>query len=186
MCFGLKMRLNVDLSINDYDRELFAERRIVLETREGEGLPHIVLKILAMALFHDPRLQVEPTMDDDDRYKPDLLLRADDYRPKLWVECGSCRVQKLDKVTFRHYDAQVFLLKRTEREAREIMERCRGEVRRLHAIQFIGFDNNFVNNVADALSGKNDVVAIISGTSLQMVVGGMTYSSDIHRFSADK
>ncbi|MCZ7608240.1 MAG: hypothetical protein M5U25_19790 [Planctomycetota bacterium] len=38
------MRLSVDLSINDYDRELFAERRIVLETREGEGLPHIVLK----------------------------------------------------------------------------------------------------------------------------------------------
>lgn len=180
------MRINVDLSVNDYDREIFAERRIVLETRPGEGLPHIVLKILAMALFHDPALQVEPSMDDEERYKPDLLVRADDYRPKLWVECGACRVQKLDKVTFKHYDARVIMLKRSAREAREIMERCRGEVRRLHAIEFIGFDNGFVESVADALTGKNDVVAVISGESLQLVVDGTTYSSTIHRFNAEQ
>jgi uncharacterized protein YaeQ len=178
------MRLNVDLSVNDYDRNLFAERRIVLETREGEGMPHIVLKVLAMALFHDAALQVEPSMDDEDRYKPDLLIRSDDYRPKVWIECGACRVQKLDKVTFRHYDASVVLIKRTAREAREIMERCAGEVRRLHAIEFIGFDINFVENVADALTGKNDIVAIISGTSLQLVVSGATYSTTIHRYRA--
>jgi uncharacterized protein YaeQ len=178
------LRINVDLSVNDYDRELFAERRIVLETRQGEGLPHIVLKILAMALFHDPGLQVEPNMDDD-RYKPDLLIRAEDYRPKLWVECGACRVQKLDKVTFKHYDARVVMIKRTAREAREIMERCKGEVRRLHAIEFTGFDNNFVDTVADALTGKNDIVAVISGDSLQLVVDGTTYSSVIHRFSSE-
>lgn len=179
------MRINVDLSVNDYDRELFAERRIVLETRAGESLVHIVLKILGMALFHDPRLQVEPTMDDEDRYKPDLLLRHEDYRPALWIECGQCRVQKLDKVTFRHYDAKVIMLKRSAREAREIMERCKGEVRRIHAIEFIGFDNDFVENVADALTGKNDIVAIISGTSLQMVVDGETYSTAIHRYQAE-
>lgn len=179
------MRLNVDLSVNDYDRELFAERRIVLESRPGEGLPHIVLKILAMALFHDPRLQIEPTMDDSDRYKPDLLVRQDDYRPKLWVECGQCRVQKLDKITFKHYDAKVMLLKRTAREAREILERCRGTVRKLESIEFIGFDNNFVDNAATALSGKNDIVAVISGVSLQLVIGGETYASTIHRFSSD-
>lgn len=179
------MRINVDLSINDYDRELFAERRIVLETRAGESLVHIVLKILGMALFHDPRLQVEPTMDDEDRYKPDLLLRQEDYRPALWIECGQCRVQKLDKVTFRHYDAKVIMLKRSAREAREIMERCKGEVRRIHAIEFIGFDNDFVENVVDALTGKNDIVAIISGTSLQMVVDGETYSTTIHRYQAE-
>lgn len=179
------MRLNVDLSINDYDRNLFAERRIVLETREGEGLPHIVLKILALAMFHDPALQVEPNMEDEDRYKPDLLLRAEDYRPALWVECGQCRVQKLDKVTFRHYDARVVMLRRTAREAREIMERCRGEVRRLHAIEFIGFDNNFIENVAEALTGKNDVVTVISGDSLQLVIGGTTFSTTIHRFRTE-
>lgn len=176
------MRLNVDLSVNDYDRELFAERRIVLETRPGEGTPHVALKIIAMALFHDPGLQIEPGMDDGDRYKPDLLVRQDDYRPKLWIECGQCRVEKLDKITFKHYDARVVLLKRTEREAREILERCSGRVRRLHAIEFLGFDNGFVESIASALTGKNDVIAVVSGASLQLVVGGETYSSAIYRF----
>lgn len=175
-------RLNVDLSVNDYDRELFAERKIVLELREGEAFQHIVLKIVAMALFHHPKLLIEPTMDDEDRYKPDLLVRADDYRPALWVECGQVRVQKLDKVTFRHYDARVVVIKRLEREARELLERCRGEVRRLHAIEFIGFDSGFVDRVADTLTGKNDVVAIISGSLLQVVVGGTTFETTIHRF----
>ncbi|MBK8207264.1 MAG: YaeQ family protein [Planctomycetes bacterium] len=175
-------RLNVDLSVNDYDRELFAERRIVLELREGEGFQHILLKIIAMALFHHPRLQIEPTMDDDDRYKPDLLIRSEDYRPEVWIECGQVRVQKLDKVTFRHYYARVVVIKRTEREARELLERCRGEVRRLEAIEFIGFDNGFIDRVADTLTGKNDVIAILSGKGMQLVVGGSTFETGIHRY----
>jgi uncharacterized protein YaeQ len=177
-------RLNIDLSINDYERDLFAERRTVLELRPGEGMPHIVMKLLAMALFHDPALLVEPTMDDDDRYKPDLLIRSDDFRPKLWVECGQCRVQKLDKITFRHYDAKVVMLKRTVREARDILERCRGTVRRLNAIEFIGFDAGFVERIADTLTGKNDVIAIISDSRIQVLVGGLPYESAIHRLRA--
>jgi uncharacterized protein YaeQ len=177
-------RLNVDISINDYDRGLFAERRTVLELRDGEGMAHIVLKLLGMILFHAPDLLVEPTMDDDDRYKPDLLLRSEDYRPRLWVECGQCRVQKLDKITFRHYDARVVMLKRTAREARDILERCRGTVRRLEAIEFIGFDSGFVDCIARAITGRNDVIAIISGGRMQVLVGHHNCESDIHRYSA--
>src|SRR5688572_24900628 len=79
------VRLTVDLSVNDYDRELFAERKLVFEQREGEGLVHVILKVLAFALYFDPKLVVEPSFEDE--YKPDLLIRADDYRPALWVEC---------------------------------------------------------------------------------------------------
>jgi uncharacterized protein YaeQ len=177
-------RLNVDISINDYERELFTERRTVLELREGEAMPHIVLKILGMALFHHPELLVEPTMGDDDRYKPDLLIRAEDYRPRLWVECGQCRVQKLDKVAFRHYDAKVVMLKRTVREAREVLERCKGVVRRLDAIEFIGFDSGFVDQIAAALTGRNDIIVIISDGVMQVRVGNTTAESKIHRLHA--
>jgi uncharacterized protein YaeQ len=175
-------RLNVDISINDYERELFVERRTVLELRDGESMAHIALKMLGMILFHTPDLLVEPTMDADDRYKPDLLIRSDDFRPRLWVECGQCRVQKLDKITFRYYDAKVVMLKRTAREAREIMERCRGQVRRLEAIEFIGFDAGFVDCIGNALTGRNDVIAILSGARIQVLVGHHNCESAIHRF----
>lgn len=175
-------RLNVDLNVNDYDRELFETRKLVLELRENEGMRHIVLKILAMALYFDRKLQVEPNFEDD-RFQPDLLLRADDGRPSLWIECGQCRVQKLDKITFRHYDARVVVIRATEREARDIAQRCVGEVRRLDAITFIGFDNGFVDAVAETLMGRNDIIAIISGDSLQVVAGGDTLSTRIHRIT---
>ncbi|MBE7490384.1 MAG: YaeQ family protein [Planctomycetes bacterium] len=174
-------RLNVDLSVNDYDRGLFETRKLVLELRENEGMRHLVLKILAMALYFDRKLQVEPGMDEEERYEPDLLLRGDDHRPLLWVECGQCRVQKLDKITFRHYDARVIMMKATEREANDIAQRCRGEVRRLSAIEFVGFDPGFVEALGETLTGRNDIITIISGHELQVVAGGTTLRSTIHR-----
>lgn len=174
-------RLNVDLSVNDYDRNLFEVRKLVLELRENEGMRHLVLKILAMALYFDRKLQVEPSMDDEERFEPDLLLRSDDYRPLLWVECGQCRVQKLDKVTFRHYDAKVIMMKATEREARDIATRCKGEVRRIQAIEFVGFDPGFVEAVGETLTGRNDIIAIISGDDLQVVAGGTTLQTKVYR-----
>lgn len=174
-------RLNVDLSVNDYDRNLFEVRKLVLELRENEGMRHLILKILAMALYFDRKLLVEPTMDDEDRYDPDLLLRSDDYRPLLWVECGQCRVQKLDKITFRYYDARVIMMKATQREAIDIAQRCKGEVRRIQAIEFVGFDPGFVDKLAETVMGRNDIIAIISGDDLQIVAGGNTLQSKVYR-----
>ncbi len=174
-------RLNIDLSVNDYDRNLFEVRKLVVELRENEGMRHMVLKILAMALYFDRKLLVEPSMDDEDRYQPDLLMRSDDYRPLLWVECGQCRVQKLDKVAFRYYDARVIVMKATEREARDLALRCQGEVRRLGALEFVGFSPGFVDAVASTLMGRNDIIAIISGQDLQVVAGGNTLQSKIFR-----
>ncbi|MCC6573137.1 MAG: YaeQ family protein [Planctomycetes bacterium] len=176
------MRLTVDLSINDYDRELFAERKLVFEQREGEGLVHVMLKVLALALYYEPKLQVEPTFEDE--YKPDLLLRQDDYRPALWIECGAVSTRKLDKITFRYYTARFAVVKQTGREAAELAERCKGEVRRLDKIEFVGFEKDFCLRVAERLSGRNDVIVIRSGKSVQVVIGGVTESSELFRIEA--
>ncbi|MHC4839748.1 MAG: YaeQ family protein [Planctomycetota bacterium] len=178
--------MNIDLSVNDYDRELFETRKLVFEMRDGESPVHIALKLVSLALFFDQEMQVEPPMNEGDRYKPDLLTRFDDSRPKLWIECGQCRVQKLDKITFRYYDAKFFMVKRTSREAREIMERCKGVVRKLESIDFVGFDNGFIDSIGTRLTGKNDVIAIISGNELSVVVGGDTMATQVHRFHTVK
>lgn len=176
------MRLTVDLSVNDFDRDLFAERKLVFEQREGEGLVHVVLKLLAFALYFDPRLVVEPSFEDE--YKPDLLIRADDYRPELWIECGQVTVRKLDKITFRYYTSRFAVVKQQRREIDDLLERCRGEVRRLEALELVAFDPNFCLRLADMLSGRNDVVVVIAGTSIQVVIGGVTETSTLHRIHA--
>ena len=173
------MRLTVDLSVNDYDRNLFAERKLVFEQREGEGLVHVMLKVLAFALYFDPRLVVEPTFEDE--YKPDLLVRADDYRPELWVECGAVSVRKLDKISFRYYTSRFAVVKQQQREIVDLYERCQGEVRRLEAISFVAFDANYCLRLAELLSGRNDVVVVIYGDTIQVVIGGVTESSKLYR-----
>ena len=175
------MKLTVDLSINDYDRELFAERKLIFEQREGEGLVHVMLKVLALALFYEPKLVVEPSFEDE--YKPDLLLRADDYRPALWIECGAVSTRKLDKITFRYNTSRFVVVKQTGREAADLAERCRDEVRRAHVIEFVGFEKDFCLRVAERMSGRNDAIVIVSGTSVQVVLGGVTESSQLFRYS---
>ncbi|MBK9974854.1 MAG: hypothetical protein IPP14_08780 [Planctomycetes bacterium] len=59
--------------------------------------------------------------------------------------------------------------------------RCQGEVRRLGALEFVGFSPGFVDAVASTLMGRNDIIAIISGQDLQVVAGGNTLQSKIFR-----
>lgn len=178
------MRMNVDLSVNNYDRDIFDTRKLIFEMRDGESPVHIALKLVSLALYFEQDMQLEPSMNSDDRYRPDLLTRFDDTRPKLWIECGQCRVQKLDKITFRYYDAVFIMVKRTAREASEILERCKGVVRRLSAITFVGFDSGFIQSIGTRIMGKNDVIAIISGDELSIVIAGDTLATKIHYFQA--
>ena len=54
-------------------------------------------------------------------------------------------------------------------------------MRRLQVIEFVAFDPNYCLRLAELLSGRNDVVAVISGDSIQVVVGGVTESSKLYR-----
>ncbi len=171
------MRLTVDLSVNDYDRELFAERKLVFEQREGEGLVHVMLKVLALALHYDPKLVVEPSFEDE--YKPDLLLRADDYRPALWIECGQVSTRKLDKITFRYNTSRFVVVKQTGREAQDLAERAAQDVRRHRVIEYLGFEKDYCARVAERLSGRNDLIVVRSGLSVQVVLAGVTEASQL-------
>lgn len=175
------MRITVDLSVNDYERELFAERKLVVEMREGETPVHIALKILALALYFDRGLVVEPSFEE--LYQPDLMLRAEDGRPALWIECGQVRVAKLDKISFRHPETRFVVVKQTAREAENLLARCRGEVRRLRAIEFLGFEPGFCTQLGECFAGRTDVVVISTRGDVQVVANGRTLASKITRLS---
>ncbi|MCA8938347.1 MAG: YaeQ family protein [Planctomycetes bacterium] len=174
------MRQNFDVSINDYNRELFTEHKTVIEQREGESPTHLMLKILALALYFEPKILIEPS-DVDPTFKPDLLVRAIDGFPKLWIECGQVKTAKLDKLTNRYRDAKFVVVKRLEREIRDLCGRCEKEVRNPWILEYVGFDNDFVESVARNIHGRNDLTAILSGDDLTVVINGFEYNSKVHR-----
>jgi hypothetical protein len=43
-------------------------------------------------------------------------------------------------------------------------------------VSFIGFDSGFVYRVAHTLTGKNDLIPILSGYHIPFVAGGQTHT----------
>jgi uncharacterized protein YaeQ len=175
------MRQNFDISINDYNRDLFTAFKTVLDMREGESPAHVLLKAVAAALFFQPGIQIEP-VGDDPQYRPDLLVTAEDGRPSLWIECGQVRTVKLDKLTSRYGETQFIVVKKTRREANDIFGRAEKEVRRFQNLSYVGFDPNFIDTAANNVMGKNDCIAIISDATLQFIINGAEYSTQVHTF----
>jgi len=175
------MRQGFDLSINDYNRELFTVAKTVIEQKEGESPVHIMLKMMAWALFYEPNLLIEPS-DVDPQYKPDLLLKGVDGFPQLWIECGQVKTAKLDKLTSRYPDAYFVVLKLAERNARDIFERCIKEVRRPYNLRHIGFDPHFIEDCARHVTGKNDCTLIRSDNEIQFLINGFDATSELHWF----
>lgn len=178
---GLAMRQGFDLSINDYNRDLFTIAKTVLEQKEGESSVHITLKVLAWGLFYEPELLIEPT-DVDPQYKPDLLLKKLDGFPKLWIECGQVKTAKLDKLTSRYPDAQFIAIKFSERHARDLRERCIKDVRRPSNLRHLGFDAGFVESCARHVMGKNQCTIIRSDDTVQFLINGFDASSNLYWF----
>lgn len=175
------MRQNFDVSINDYNRELFTSFKTVLEMREGESPVHVLMKVLGATIYYEPGMLIEPA-DVDPQYRPDVLLRHGDGRPRLWIECGQVRTVKLDKLTSRYTDTQFVVVKKSAREAAMLLERCEKEVRRPTPIEYLGFDSGFAENCAAQVMGRNDCTAIISDQTLQFIINGNQYDSKLHLY----
>lgn len=176
------MRQSFDISINDYDRELFTEWRTVLEQREEESPAHVLLKALAVALHFNPEMVIEAP-DVDIKYRPDVVVRADDGKPEVWIECGQVRTVKLDKLCSQYRDCRFIVVKKTEREARELMERCAKDCRYFYNLEYLGFDRNFVDEAASWVMGRNDCIAIISAGTFTFIINGHEFTTALHRLN---
>ena len=176
------MRQGFDVSINDYNRNLFTVFKTVLEQKDGESPAHVLLKVLAATLYYDPGIVIEPN-DVDPQYRPDLLIRRIDGFPATWIECGNVRTVKLDKLTSRYVDAQVVVVKKIAREIRDLKERCEKDVRRPYNLTYVAFDKDFVDRAASHVMGRNDCTAIISDNTLQFLMNGFDATTPLHRES---
>lgn len=174
------MRQNFDISINDYNRELFTEHKTVVEQKEDESATHILLKILGLILCYDSAILVEPS-DIDPTFKPDLLIKKIDGFPHIWIECGQVKTSKLDKLTHNYRDTTFYVVKRLEREIINLKLRCDKAVRNPWRLYYLAFDDGFVENLARNISGRNDCTTIISGNDLTFIINGFEYRTKIHR-----
>jgi len=133
--------------------------KILMVQRETETLTHILLKFFAYLLFHRERIQLEPSLDEAFlSYRPDIVQFDFEGRIALWVECGECPIEKLDRLAVKAPYGEIWVMKRSPEEAAALAQRMAREGLRKGRYGLIGLDPAMLDEVASLATARNDIV----------------------------
>jgi hypothetical protein len=132
--------------------------QVILGRDSLETEAHVVLKLLAYLLFFRARLQVAAHLHDDSiPFVPDLVQLDYELRPALWVECGECSVEKLDRLAVKAPEAELWVMKRSWSEVEPLTRAmARAELRR-RRYRLLGLDEAMFDEVCGRLRSRNRV-----------------------------
>jgi hypothetical protein len=138
--------------------------KIIIGRDTPETEAHVVLKLLAYLLFFRERLQIEVNLHDDSiPFVPDLVQLDYELRPALWVECGECSVDKLDRLAVKAPEAELWVVKRSRGEVEALARAMtRMELRR-NRYRLLGLDAAMFEEVCGLLRNRNRVFWVQGG-----------------------
>lgn len=140
------------------DRRCPLPPKLLLQQGPTESLTHILLKLFGYLLFYRERLLVEPHLDDDYLpFRPDLVQLDYEGRMVLWVECGECAVAKLDRLAVKAPYGEIWAVKRSPDDARDLARRMAREGLRTGRYGIVGLDPDMLDEVARETGPRNDV-----------------------------
>lgn len=140
------------------DRKRPLPHKILIGQDVNESVRHVTLKLLAWLLFYRERLQIETAVPDDSiPYRPDLVELGYDLRPRLWVECGDCSTAKLDKLSVKCPGAELWVVKRSPAEARQLLQLMEKEEFRRGRYGVVGLDPDMFQEVCGLVGDRNAV-----------------------------
>jgi hypothetical protein len=163
-------------------------RKLIIGCQDTETTRHVLLKALGFLLFHRERLLMEPRLDDDNiPFRPDLVELDYQMRVRLWVECGECSVQKLDKLAVRVPESELWVIKRSKHEVEELMEGMRKGRLREDRYNLLALDHNVFDEVRGHLGTRNELFWVrgdLDPPLLQFDMNGLWYELEgwLYRF----
>src|SRR6266404_1329072 len=126
--------------------------KILLGQQENETTRHILLKVLGYLIFFRERLQIEGNLHNDNiPFAPDIVQLDYELRPRLWIECGECSVGKLHKLAVKAPEADIWVLKGSEAEARNLLAAMGREELRRERYTLIGFEAEMFDEMRELL-----------------------------------
>jgi uncharacterized protein YaeQ len=153
----MSAKYTFDLRSEDRKRDL--PRKLTLGRAETETIPHVVLKFLAFVLFHRERLQVETDLHNDGiPFTPDLVQLDYELRPVLWVECGECSINKLNKLAVKVPEAEIWVVKGSRADAEHLLAAMAKEELRRDRYNLLALDPEMFNEVCSLLKSRNDLL----------------------------
>lgn len=133
--------------------------KIIIGCRETETIYHVGLKLIAFVYFFRERLQIEADLQNDNiPFTPDLAQMDYEMRPILWIECGECTVNKLDKLAVKVPEAEIWIVKRSLSAAASLMKGMAREELRANRYNVLALDEQAFEELCSRIAGRNEFV----------------------------
>jgi len=155
---------------------------ITLEKKDSEQRNHVVLKLLAYALFYEPGLKIEVTAGM--HYKPDLMVSGEHEHgvPKLWIDCGKVTLKKVETLTRKLRSARLIFIKETKRELETFKRLVHKKVEGTDNLEFLAFEAGFVDGMACALEKSNYFTLYeIKEETIGIALKDQIFETDLYR-----
>jgi len=153
----MSTKYSFHLESRDHQRDL--PHKIIIGRQDTETLLHVALKFLGYLIFFRERIQLETNLHMDSiPFVPDLVQLDYELRPKLWVECGECGVNKLNKLAVKVPEAELWIIKRSLPAAEQLMQGMAREELRRNRYNLVAFDPAMVDEFCDLLKPRNEML----------------------------
>ena len=161
-------------------------RKLIIGCHGTETTRHVLLKLFGYLLFHRNRLLMEPRLNDDNiPFRPDLVELDYQLRPVLWVECGECSVQKLDKLAVKVPEAEIWVIKRAPGEVEELMHGMRKGRLREDRYNLLALDPALFDEARDRLGTRNEILWVngdVNPPVMQFDLNGLWFDMECRAF----
>ena len=175
---AISTKLTFALGSDEKSRKL--PSKIVVSQSQNEKLDHVLLKALAIVIFHSDRLRLDVDVElPRVPFVPDLITLALDGRPELWIECGEVSLHKLEKLTLKLGDADIWIVKKNAGEVSKTVEQARRNIRRLSRVRLLTFDPGFIPELLALATGSNSLhlVKLVTGEMMQLVFNDLWFET---------
>ena len=168
-------------SLISEDRRRALPSKVVIGQNDAEPAAHVLLKLLAFVFFHRERLQIDGKLHDDNiPYEPDVVQLDYELRPKLWVECGECRMAKLHKLAVKVPDAEIWIVKRSASEAEFLFGQMGKTELRRRRYNILGLDQDMFEELSGLLKLRNELLWVsgeLEPPNLQFDFNGLWFDA---------
>jgi uncharacterized protein YaeQ len=155
--------------------------KLTLGQQDTETTGHLLLKTLGYLLFFRDRLQVDVHLHDASiPYRPDLVQLDYELRVRLWVECGECNVNKLDRLAVKVPEAEIWILKRSLAAAQDLWRAMNKAGLRQRRYHLVGLDADMFNEAEGLVRSRNELFWVQSSfdpPQLQFDLNGLWFDA---------
>ena len=133
--------------------------KVIIGQQDTETVTHVLLKFLAYVIFFRERLQLETNLHQESiPFVPDLVQLDYELRPKLWVECGECSVNKLNKLAVKVPEAEIWVIKRSPEAVAHLLKAMAREDLRRNRYRLIALEPEMFDEMIALLKPRNEML----------------------------